>query len=189
MASTEEENKSTSHPSYPKFILAAIAAVGEKEGLNKSEISKYIETTYSESLPEGHEAALSDALSKMKESGELLFVKNSYLKADPSSTPRRGRGRPPKPKQPLPPGLSLPTPRPRGRPPKPKDPLAAALAKAASGLPRPRGRPPKKHRPAVASAPKTAVKSAGLKPAVAGVKRGRGRPPKVRAPVADVAAE
>lgn len=172
-----------------QLILTAIAALGEKEGSNKSDISKYIETTFSGVLPQGHEAALSEALAKMKESGELLLVKNNYFKGDPDSAPRRGRGRPPKPKQPLPPGASPPTPRPRGRPPKPKDPLAAAIAKVASGLPRPRGRPPKKHRPAVAAIPKTAAKSAGLKPAVPGMKRGRGRPPKVRVPEANVAAE
>ena len=170
------------------MILTAIAALGEKEGSNKSEISRYIETTFSGVVPEGHETALSEALTKMKESGELLFVRNNYLKAESNSTPRRGRGRPPKPKQPLPPGGSPPTPRPRGRPPKPKDPLAAAIAKASSGLPRPRGRP-KKHRPAVATLAKTAVKSSVLKPAVPGVKRGRGRPPKVRVPEASVAAE
>ncbi|XP_020594959.1 HMG-Y-related protein B-like [Phalaenopsis equestris] len=189
MASSDEEHKSTSRAPYPKWILAAISALGEKEGSNKSDISKFIETTYSDVLPEGHEAALSDALSKMKESGELLFVKNNYLKPDPSSTPRRGRGRPPKPKQPLPPGVSPPTPRPRGRPPKPKDPLAAAIAKAASGLPRPRGRPPKKHRPAVATSPKKTLKSSILKPSVAGLKRGRGRPPKVRVPETHAADE
>ncbi|PKA65135.1 HMG-Y-related protein A [Apostasia shenzhenica] len=189
MATTEEESKSASHPPYPEMILAAITALGEKDGSSKSSISKHIETVNGGSLPANHSAALSEALEKMRESGELLLVNDNYLKPDSKATapiPRRGRGRPPKAKPPKP--IS---PRPRGRPPKPKDPLASAVAKAAGGYPRRRGRPPKKHRPAVAVAivPTAAAAGGGSVPTVVGVKRGRGRPPKVRPPAADVAAQ
>ncbi|KAG0489193.1 hypothetical protein HPP92_008004 [Vanilla planifolia] len=179
MASRKDEINPVSHPSYPEMILAALGSLAEKDGSNKTAILNYIEANYGESLPEDHAAELSDALAEMKENGQLLFLKNNYLKPDSILTPRRGRGRPPKPKTPLVPGAVSLTPRPRGRPPKPKDPLAAAVAKASSGLPRPRGRP-KKHRPTVRT---TLHGVAG--PVVSGVKRGRGRPPKVRANAAE----
>ncbi|KAK8517736.1 hypothetical protein V6N12_016577 [Hibiscus sabdariffa] len=53
----------------------------------------------------------------MKEFEELVFLKNNHMKADPNAPPRRGHGRPPKPKAPLPPGMVLSSGRPRGRPP------------------------------------------------------------------------
>ncbi|KAJ0987213.1 hypothetical protein J5N97_005569 [Dioscorea zingiberensis] len=174
MASNEEPPQPTSLPPYSEMIMAAIEALNEKNGSNKSAISKYMESTYGE-LPPSHSSLLAAHLVRMKESGELIMVKNNYMRPGPDVPPKRGRGRPPKPKAPLAPGAAPPTPRPRGRPPKPKDPLAAAVAKAASGLPRPRGRPPKKARPAVSSA---APAAAGAASSPAGVKRGRGRPPK-----------
>lgn len=158
------------------MILAAITALNEKNGSNKSAISKYIESSYGE-LPQSHSSLLTAHLARMKESGELLLVKNNYVKPSPDAPPKRGRGRPPKLKPVLPPGTVLPSPRPRGRPPKPKDPLAAAVAKANKGLPRARGRPPKKARPAV---------SVSAAPVTEGTpaKRGRGRPPKAKPVVA-----
>ncbi|KAK8959210.1 hypothetical protein KSP40_PGU013966 [Platanthera guangdongensis] len=187
MASAQEGNKSASYPLYHKMILAAISRLGEERS-SKSDISAYIETTYRDNLPENHEAVLSYTLEKMKEAGELSLYKNNYVQPDASSAARRGRGRPPKTKQPLPPGVDPPTPRPRGRPPKPKDPLTTAVTKASHGLPRRRGRPPSKHRPSVGDSP-AKPKTAAVKPSVAGVKRGRGRPPKLRQPAADVAVE
>ncbi|BAU01753.1 hypothetical protein VIGAN_11105300 [Vigna angularis var. angularis] len=63
----------------------------------------------------------------MKESGELVFNKNNYMKTDQSAPPKRGRGRPPKPKAPVPPGTVVSPSRPRGRPPKdPNAPLEVA---------------------------------------------------------------
>nr|DAD32129.1 TPA_asm: hypothetical protein HUJ06_010980 [Nelumbo nucifera] len=155
------------------MILAAIAALNEKNGSNKSAISKYIESQYGD-IPAGHSQLLSHHLNRMKESGELIMVKNNYIKPNPDGPPRRGRGRPPKPKIPLPPGTVLLPPRPRGRPPKPKDPSAPVVPKVSSG--RPRGRPPKKARPAGAP---TAASGLPTRP--------RGRPPKAKAPFAAVA--
>lgn len=176
------------------MILGAIEALGDKAGSNKSAISKYLESKYAEQLPEAHSSLLTAHLARMKESGEILMIKNSYTTPDleappePEAPPKRGRGRPPKLKSPLPPGTVPSSPRPRGRPPKPKDPLEAAIAKAAAGLPRPRGRPPKKARTdgdeeASPPSPPSAPVVSSVSP---GVKRGRGRPPKVKPPYADV---
>ncbi|KAL0427058.1 UNVERIFIED_CONTAM: HMG-Y-related protein A [Sesamum latifolium] len=107
-------------PQYPEMILAAIEALNEENGSNKSSISKHIEATYG-NLPPAHTTLLTHHLNKMKSAGQLLFIKNNYLKPDPNAPPRRGRGRPPKPKSPLPPGTVSPPPRPRGRPPKSRD--------------------------------------------------------------------
>ncbi|XP_074565354.1 HMG-Y-related protein A-like [Curcuma longa] len=159
MAANDED----SGKSYPEMIMEAIDALNEKNGSNKSAISKYLEARYSD-LPPSHASLLTAHLARLRETGELVFLKNNYLRPGPDSPPKRGRGRPPKPKPALPVGEEAPSPRPRGRPPKPKDSL--------SGISRPRGRPPK----SAASRPTASV------PVAAGgvVKRGRGRPPKVK---------
>ncbi|XP_004298064.1 PREDICTED: HMG-Y-related protein A-like [Fragaria vesca subsp. vesca] len=117
----------------------------------------------------------------MKQSGELTFVKNNYMKPDPNAPPKRGRGRPPKPKVP---GaeeaaavVSSP-PRPRGRPPKA---LIVQSSTSGGGSGRPRGRPPKKAKTAPANAPAARTSGGG-----SGAPRGRGRPPKVKPSVAPV---
>ncbi|KAM7463417.1 hypothetical protein LguiA_031538 [Lonicera macranthoides] len=83
----------------------------------------------------------------MKMNGQLIMVRNMYLKPDPNAPPRRGRGRPPKPKEPLQPGAVVSPPRPRGRPPKNKGPLAPETSPKKVTLPsisgRKRGRPAK----------------------------------------------
>ncbi|XP_020114897.1 HMG-Y-related protein A-like [Ananas comosus] len=182
---TEEVSKPPSLPPYPEMIMAAIAALNETNGSNKSAIAKYIESKYGGELPESHASLLTAHLARMKESGDLLFLKNNYLRPGVDTPPKRGRGRPPKPKvpgsapAPAAAAAAAASPRPRGRPPKPRDPLAAAAARAAAGMPRPRGRPPKKARAADVSAVPAAAAAAAP-----GGKRGRGRPPKVKPAVA-----
>ncbi|XP_076904346.1 uncharacterized protein LOC143559751 [Bidens hawaiensis] len=83
--------------SIDTLIFAAIEAADSKKGANKSSISKQIESTYG-SLPAAHSTLLSHHLNKLKATGELIVVKNNYVKPDPNAPPRRGRGRPPKPK-------------------------------------------------------------------------------------------
>ncbi|WVZ92869.1 hypothetical protein U9M48_038905 [Paspalum notatum var. saurae] len=182
---TEEAAKPSPLPPYPEMILAAIDGLGQKTGSNKSAISKYIEGKYGE-LPPAHASLLTAHLARMKESGELIFLKNNYFRADaPDAPPKRGRGRPPKARDPNAPPKPAPasaSPRPRGRPPKAKSPLDAAVAQATAGMPKARGRPPKKARTEAAPAAPAAAPAGG--DGSAPVKRGRGRPPKVRPAVA-----
>ncbi|KAK6127447.1 hypothetical protein DH2020_038796 [Rehmannia glutinosa] len=136
-------------PPYPQMIMEAIDALDtQTEGANKSSISEYIESKYGE-VPADHDDLLTTHLTKMKDNGELLLINNNYHKPAPGSPPpKRGRGRPPKPKDPLPSGTT-PTPaapsRPRGRPSKdPNAPPAAKKPKPSAGSTgRPRGRPRK----------------------------------------------
>ncbi|KAK8567540.1 hypothetical protein V6N13_105501 [Hibiscus sabdariffa] len=150
-------------PDYPQMILEAIDALNEKAGSNKSTIAKHIEST--QDLPAAHTTLLSHHLNKMKQSGQIVMLKNNYMRPDPNAPPKRGRGRPPKPKAPLPPGTVVSPPRPRGRP--PKDPSAPPKPKTTVSTGRPRGRPPKLAKTTPAAAPPPP-----------GVKRGRGRPRK-----------
>ncbi|KAL7192650.1 hypothetical protein ACSBR2_024467 [Camellia fascicularis] len=179
---SEEVSKPPSLPPYPEMILAALDALKEKDGSNKSAISKYIESTYGD-LPAGHTTLLSHHLNRMKETGQLVFAKNNYMRFDPNAPPRRGRGRPPKPKSPMPPG-ALPSPsRPRGRPPKdpnappppPKKVSSSSSSSSSVGSGRPRGRPPK------SGGSSDGGSGAGEKSG-----RPRGRPPKVKPQQAQV---
>ncbi|KAL8463668.1 hypothetical protein ACS0TY_033578 [Phlomoides rotata] len=165
---TQAPAPTTTLPQYPEMIISTIKSLNEANGSNKSAISKHIEATYG-TLPPAHTTLLSHHLNKLRSTGQLQFIKNNYLIPDPTSPPRRGRGRPPKPKTPLPSGVLPLSPRPRGRPPKSRDPTASP-PKALSG--KKRGRPPK-----VAA---TSAAVPATPPAAGGVRRGRGRPPKVK---------
>ncbi|GKV47075.1 hypothetical protein SLEP1_g54010 [Rubroshorea leprosula] len=172
----EEVNKPPSLPPYPQMIIQAIEASNDKNGSNKTTIAKYIESKYRD-LPEGHTTLLSHHLNKMKETGEIVFWKNNYMKPDPNAPPRRGRGRPPKRKVPMAQGTVLApvSTRPRGRPPKdPNAPPKAPKPKVV-GTGKPRGRPRK------------IVKLAGgISGTTTGTGRPRGRPPKVKASLTEV---
>jgi hypothetical protein len=74
------------------MILEAIEGLGDKNGSNKSSISKYIQGKYGE-LPPAHACLLTAHLARMKESGEVILLKNHYFRADaPGAPPKRGRG-------------------------------------------------------------------------------------------------
>ncbi|KAL8550176.1 hypothetical protein ACS0TY_008850 [Phlomoides rotata] len=151
---TEEFNKPSSLPPYPEMIMEAIDALNQPEGANKSSISKYMESKYGE-MSADHADLLTTHLAQMKDNGEILLVKNNYLRPSPDAPLKRGRGRPPKAKEAIPEGTetvtSVPSAtRPRGRPKKdPNSAPAAKKPKIASGPPsvsktgRPRGRPRK----------------------------------------------
>ncbi|KAI3817291.1 hypothetical protein L1987_11080 [Smallanthus sonchifolius] len=158
---------------YPELIFAAIKAIDEKNGANKSAISKHIETN-SGNLPAAHSTLLSHHLNKMKAAGQLIIVKNNYVKPDADAPPRRGRGRPPKSKEALLPDTAVVSPaKPRGRPPKAKEsPAPTTSEPTVSG--RKRGRPPKLGSSVTKAPP----------PPASGERRGRGRPSKVKAPFA-----
>ncbi|OVA01691.1 High mobility group [Macleaya cordata] len=188
---TEEVNKPPTLPQYPEMIFAAISALDEKNGCNKSSIAKYIESQYGD-LPPGHTTLLSHHLNKLKDSGELILVKNNYMRPNPDAPPKRGRGRPPKPKTSMPEDATVVgPPRPRGRPPKAKDPsLVAEKRKVSEPTGRPRGRPKKVRTDDEAEDQiPEAVVPAALAPKVTGPPRPRGRPPKVKAPFGAVGFE
>ena len=165
------------------MIMAAIEASNDANGCNKTAIAKHIESTQS-ILPPSHSTLLNYHLNQMKQSGQIVMVKNNYMKPDPQAPPKRGRGRPPKAKPQgesshvAVPAPSVSSPRPRGRPPKAKDPSSEVETKVAapSGSGRPRGRPPKKQK-TESEAVKADVEPAE---APAGERRGRGRPPKAK---------
>ncbi|GMI99799.1 high mobility group A [Hibiscus trionum] len=162
-------SQQSSLPDYPQMIMEAIDALKEKDGSSTASITKHIELTHSD-LPENHSTLLSHHLNLMKQNGEIVMSNNNYMKPDSNPPPKRGRGRPPKPKAALPSDAVVSPPRPRGRPPMPKDLLAPPKPKTPVSTGRPRGRPPKKAKTAATvTAP----------PPPTGVKRGRGRPPKV----------
>ncbi|WCJ25216.1 HMG-Y-related protein A [Euphorbia peplus] len=147
--------------SYPEMILAAITALGEKNGSNKTSISKYIESLHRE-LPPTHTTLLSHHLNKMKNNGDLVFWKNNYMKPDPNAPPRRGRGRPPK------------DPNAPPKPSKPKSPSAASM-----GSGRPRGRPRKTPKTMEEEMNESSANTTVVTMAT-GNGRARGRPPKVK---------
>ncbi|EOA24753.1 hypothetical protein CARUB_v10018031mg [Capsella rubella] len=168
-------------PPYPQMIMDAIEASNDPNGCNKTAIAKYIESTQI-TLPPSHNTLLNYHLNHMKQSGQLVIVKNNYMKPDPNGPPKRGRGRPPKPKPDVDPSnaaaVSAPSaspPRPRGRPPKSKDSQSEPKPKAPSSSGRPRGRPPKKQK-----TESETVKAEETPAQPEGERRGRGRPPKVK---------
>uniref|UniRef100_A0A1J3J6L0 HMG-Y-related protein A n=1 Tax=Noccaea caerulescens TaxID=107243 RepID=A0A1J3J6L0_NOCCA len=187
--SQSQQQPAFSLPPYPQMIMEAIESLNDKNGSNKTTIAKHIESTQ-HALPPSHTTLLNYHLNHMKQSGQIVIVKNNYMKPDPNAPPKRGRGRPPKPKPPVDsshvaiPAPSVSPPRPRGRPPKSKEspseqPPSSSIqpkSKEPSVSGRPRGRPPKKQKTdsetVKADAPPTVQPN--------GERRGRGRPPKVK---------
>ncbi|KAM1303773.1 hypothetical protein ACFX2F_021542 [Malus domestica] len=100
-------------PQYPELIMVAIEALNDSNGSSKSAIAKHIKSTYGD-LPKTHAALLAHHLNMMKNTSELVLVKNNYMKPDPNAPPKRGRGRPPKAKTHLPSGTVSSPPRPHG---------------------------------------------------------------------------
>ncbi|KAL7614512.1 HMG-Y-related protein A [Lactuca sativa] len=150
-----KHTQSPSLPPYSEMIFAAIDSLKVKEGASESSISDYIESTC-DNLPDEHANILTDNLNKLVESGELVVLNDNYMRPEPTETPKRGRGRPPKAKDPsvseavtqAEPGSEVK--RGRGRPKKdPNAPSSAKKVKVGSTSPpssktgRPRGRPRK----------------------------------------------
>ncbi|PWA51847.1 winged helix-turn-helix DNA-binding domain, AT hook-like protein [Artemisia annua] len=153
----EHANRSSSLPPYSEMILSAIDALKEKEGCSESAISTYIQSTCGY-LPEDHTNILTDNLNKLVESGELVLSNNNYTRPEASASVKRGRGRPPKAKDP---NAETPT-------------QAAAVAQSGSEVKRGRGRP-KKDPNAPPSAKKVKVAAAPAAPSSTGKPRGRPR--------------
>lgn len=60
------------------MITAAIAAMKEKEGSSRQAIAKYIENEY-KNLSPAHPTLLTQQLKRMKNNGQLVMVKHSYM--------------------------------------------------------------------------------------------------------------
>ncbi|XWS34190.1 hypothetical protein CRYUN_Cryun21dG0019200 [Craigia yunnanensis] len=188
---------SFNHPPYLDMISEAIGALKEKNGSSKRAISKYIESAYKEELPPKHSVLLTDHLKRLKNNGLLVMVKKSYKLAstarsesslpdstptnppDASPGPKRGRGRPPKPKSILPtadPNTQQSVPLADGSKKSPGMPIKNGSV-GQLGVRKCRGRPPKsgsKKSPGRPRKPKTVRSVMGAN----AMKKGRGRPPK-----------
>ncbi|KAL2990764.1 hypothetical protein AAZX31_11G221100 [Glycine max] len=113
----------------------ASEALGEN-GENKSTISKHIKIICDEGRPPKDPNAPQNSTSVKVSSGSsgTMFRKNNNMKSNLRVPPKRGCGRPPKPKVPLPPSTILFSPRPRDHPPKdPNTPQKSISVKVLSG--------------------------------------------------------
>ncbi|KAL8240348.1 hypothetical protein R6Q59_013703 [Mikania micrantha] len=171
----EEITRPASLPPYTEMILAAIDSLKQKDGSSASSISNYIESACG-SLPDDHTNILTDQLNKLVHDGELVVVNNNYLRLDTSVPVKRGRGRPPKAKDPS--AIQSPT---------SADASAAEPPSAEPGSEVKRGRGRPKKDPNAPSAPKK-VKVASVPTPPSSTGRPRGRPRKVRPELAGVEA-
>ncbi|XVF03214.1 hypothetical protein REPUB_Repub04eG0242100 [Reevesia pubescens] len=189
---------SFNHPPYSDMICEAIGALKDKNGSSKRAIAKYIESAYND-LPPTHSALLTHHLKSLKNNGILIMVKKSYKLAsstsrsealvpdssppnpsDASVGPKRGRGRPPKPKS-----STLPVTDPNSQQPvsvsdgpkkSPGRPKKNGPVEQLGVVRKGRGRPPKtgpKKSTGRLRKPKTVRSVVGAN----AMKRGRGRPP------------
>ncbi|KAK1410643.1 hypothetical protein QVD17_37180 [Tagetes erecta] len=172
----EELNRPPSLPPYPEMVFAAVDSLKEKEGSTKSSISNYIESTCG-CLPEEHDNILTEQLNKLVENGELVLSNDNYTRPDASIPAKRGRGRPPKAKDPA--ATENQTEQVPEAQQEPQAPTGTqAPSQPGSEVKRGRGRPKKD--PNAPSAPKKAkVASVPTPPSKTG--RPRGRPRKVQA--------
>ncbi|KAI3735623.1 hypothetical protein L6452_15130 [Arctium lappa] len=83
---TPPSSSNGAHPPYSEMIVAAIAALQDKDGSSRQAIAKYIEKEYA-NLPPTHSSLLTHHLKRMKNEGELMMVKHSYMLPPPRSVP------------------------------------------------------------------------------------------------------
>lgn len=70
------------HPPYAEMIIAAISALKDKDGSSRQAISKYIEKEFI-NLPPTHATLLTHHLKRLKNQGQLIMVKHSYMLPPP----------------------------------------------------------------------------------------------------------
>ncbi|KAI3776425.1 hypothetical protein L1987_46207 [Smallanthus sonchifolius] len=68
------------HPPYAEMIIAAITALKDKDGSSRQAISKYIEKEFT-NLPPTHSTLLTHHLKRLKNLGQIVLVKHSYMLA------------------------------------------------------------------------------------------------------------
>ncbi|KAJ0228854.1 hypothetical protein HA466_0321440 [Hirschfeldia incana] len=153
---------------YTQMIMEAIEASNDAKGCSKTAILKHIETTQTH-LPPSHLTLLDYHLNQMKQSGQIVILKNNYMKPDTNPKPLGDSSHVAVTTSPSVYLLRL-----RVRPtPSLTNEKAKVPAPSVSG--RPRGRPPKKKQTVVQEGD-DGGKTQGNK----GVSRGRRRPPKMK---------
>ncbi|KAI4385879.1 hypothetical protein MLD38_003867 [Melastoma candidum] len=187
MAAVEDsghmQSPSSTLPPYPELIIAAIDALNDPNGSNKTTISRHIESLYP-NLPSSHATHLAHHLNRMKQDGDLVLLKNNYMRPDLDAPPKRGRGRPRKNAEPTPLPVQAAAPSLPG-PPKSGDSEAQPKSKPIPNVSgKKRGRPRKEKADVSSRSEPVAGAEAEATAAVVGaggvVKRGRGRPPKAK---------
>ncbi|GAA0166567.1 hypothetical protein LIER_21693 [Lithospermum erythrorhizon] len=66
------------HPPYEEMITTAIAALNESEGSSKQAISKYIDRVF-KNLPSNHSELLTHHMKMLKNSGQIVLLRRSYM--------------------------------------------------------------------------------------------------------------
>lgn len=168
------------------MITAAIvwgSSQGKEGGSSRRAIAKYIDRVYT-NLPPSHSALLTHHLKRLKNSGHLVMIKNSYQLSSAMSIP------------PPPPPRSAPAaaPPPLAVSPAPPPAVAASPAPANPSSKRGPGRPPKQKPDADTATHPTPISSSVVVDNGSGFgsesgKKRRGRPPKQPQQQGDVAAE
>ncbi|KAK1404350.1 hypothetical protein POM88_003955 [Heracleum sosnowskyi] len=67
------------HPPYEEMIRRAVMALNEKEGSSRQKISRYIENEFHVPKSTLHEFELTQHLRQMKNFGQLVLVRHSYM--------------------------------------------------------------------------------------------------------------
>lgn len=70
---------SFNHPSYQEMISSAIIALNEKDGSSRQAIAKYIDNNFQIVPSQAHSYELTQQLKRMKNTGQLVLVKHSYM--------------------------------------------------------------------------------------------------------------
>ncbi|KAK1383992.1 H15 domain-containing protein [Heracleum sosnowskyi] len=71
--------QSFNYPSYEEMIRSAIVALNEKDGSSRQAISKYIDSNFKIDPSHTHSYELTQQLKRMKNSGQLVLNKHSYM--------------------------------------------------------------------------------------------------------------
>lgn len=76
---TQPVVESFNHPSYEEMIRSAILALNEKDGSSRQAIAKYIDSHFKIVPSQSHGYELTQQLKRMKNSGQLVLNKHSYM--------------------------------------------------------------------------------------------------------------
>ncbi|PWA51014.1 histone H5, AT hook-like protein [Artemisia annua] len=78
--STVPSPTTTLHPPYNEMIRAAIVGLKDRDGSSRQAISKYIEKEFGHAnLPVTHSVMLTHHLKRLRDEGQIIMVKHSYM--------------------------------------------------------------------------------------------------------------